>query len=153
MENSATHQIDKKSLCIRVDMNMCTDRYHQHKYRHFGMDYSNNHWNLKINKKLKSRELLMIMVQISLRGYTFSDSKMLVCYRRWDISIIKNCEILAVECVLFEFKRTFGSKVMANLSKGVPKSRMHFSIFPIHVCVKTPNLFFANLLKKYCLIK
>ena len=61
MENSATHQIDKTSLCIRVDMNMCTNWYHQHKYRHFGMDYSNTHWYLKINKKLKLRELSMIM--------------------------------------------------------------------------------------------
>ena len=64
VENSATHQIDKKSLRIRVDMNMCTDWYHQHKYRHFGMDYSNTHWYLKINKKLKLRELLMIMMQV-----------------------------------------------------------------------------------------
>ena len=64
MENSATHQIDKTSLCIRVDMNMCTDWYHQHKYRHFGMDYSNTHWYLKINKKLKMRELLMIWCRL-----------------------------------------------------------------------------------------
>ena len=24
--------------------------------------------------------------------------KILVCYQRWDISIIKNCKILALEC-------------------------------------------------------
>ena len=40
--------------------------------------------------------------------------KILVCYQRWDISIIKNCKILALECFLFEVKRIFGSKVMVN---------------------------------------
>ena len=40
--------------------------------------------------------------------------KILVCYQRWDISIIENCKILALECFLFEVKRTFGSKVMVD---------------------------------------
>ena len=40
--------------------------------------------------------------------------KILVCYQRWDISIIKNSKILALECFLFEVKRTFGSKVMVD---------------------------------------
>ena len=40
--------------------------------------------------------------------------KILVCYQRLDISIIKNCKTLALECFLFEVKRTFGSKVMVS---------------------------------------
>ena len=47
-------------------------------------------------------------------GMGSPNSKILVCYQRWDISIIKNCEILALECFLFEFKLTFGSKVVVN---------------------------------------
>ena len=35
-------------------------------------------------------------------------------YQRWDISIVKNCRILALENFLFDFKRTFGSKVMVS---------------------------------------
>ena len=37
-------------------------------------------------------------------GMGSPNSKILVCYQRWDISIIKNCEILALECFLFEFR-------------------------------------------------
>ena len=47
-------------------------------------------------------------------GSMVNSPKILVCYQRWDISIIKNCKILALECFLFEVKRTFGSKVMVN---------------------------------------
>ena len=32
-------------------------------------------------------------------GSRFPDSKILVCYRKWGISIIKNCDILALKCV------------------------------------------------------
>ena len=49
---------------------------------------------------------------------------------------------------LFEFNRTFGSEVMVDKSKGVPKSRMHFITIHIHLCVKTVTLrFLANLLQ------
>ena len=47
-------------------------------------------------------------------GSMVNSPKILVCYQRWDISIIKKCKILALECFLFEVKRTFGSKVMVN---------------------------------------
>ena len=47
-------------------------------------------------------------------GSMVNSPKILVCYQRWDINIIKNCKILALKCFLFEVKRTFGSKVMVN---------------------------------------
>ena len=47
-----------------------------------------------------------------LRGYTFSDSNILVCYRRWDISIIKVWNLSFR--MFFVRVQTFGSKVTIN---------------------------------------
>ena len=47
-------------------------------------------------------------------GFNGQQPQILVCYLRWDISIIKNCKVVALKCFLFEVKRTFGSKVMVN---------------------------------------
>ena len=61
---------------------------------------------------------------------------------------IRKLQNLSFIMFLFEVKRTFGSKVVVNLSKGFPKSRMHFFIIPIHLYVKTLTLrYLANLLK------
>ena len=60
------------------------------------------------------------LVRIRLRGYAFSDFKILVCYHKWDFSIFQTYEILVLEFFFFffffffEFIRTFGSEVMID---------------------------------------
>ena len=52
------------------------------------------------------------LMKFGLRGGSMVKSpKILVCYQRWDISIIKNCKVLALECFLFEVKRTLVPKL------------------------------------------